>query len=94
MSFFLISSTLLRSGTKVYEPKMVNSSGFNLSNYVVESLTKTLQFLKVEFCLHITEFRIYVHSGKNWNTYGYARSGTETGLPLEYWTSSLIEDGP
>ena len=81
-------------GRKVYEyePEMVNCRGFNLSNRVVESLTKTLQFLKVEFYLHVTEFRIYVHGGRKWNIFGYVRSVTETGLPLGYW-ASLIEDG-
>jgi hypothetical protein len=77
---------------KVYEMELVNCCEFNLSNCVIESLTTTLQFLKVEFCLHITEFRIYVRGGRNWNTVGYARSVTETGLPVGYWTS-LIEDG-
>jgi len=72
--------------------ELVNCCDFNLSNCKIESLTKTLQFLKVEFCLHINEFRIYVHGGRNWNTFGYARSATETGLPLGYCTS-LIEDG-
>jgi hypothetical protein len=33
----------------------------------------------VEFCLHITEFRIYALGGKNWNTFGYARSVTVSG---------------
>jgi len=50
---------------RVYEMELVNCCDFKQSNCMIESLTKTLQILKVEFCLHITEFRIYVHGGRN-----------------------------
>jgi hypothetical protein len=73
-------------GRKVYELEMANCCGFNLQNCVTESLTKSLQFLKVKFCLHITEFRIYVNGERNCNIFGYALSLTETALPLKYCT--------
>lgn len=76
-------------GRNVYVLEMMNCCGFNLLNCVIKSLTNNLRLLNVEFYLHITEFRIYVHGGRKWNTFGYARSLTETGLPLGYWTSLI-----